>query len=156
MCILHLWFQGNLHTYFYSKRVSKIGPKLQCIGFLLTICISNRKSGLKKIDTVKFFFAYLFHMCIFSIHSSSRHEKRCQMLQRLFWLFQCSKNPRCRDYTTFFSLYKLFIFVLLLVLNGMGSSIGQWLSEQIPIFIPLMAELRQFPTFQKIWTNTFR
>ena len=34
-----------------------------------------------------------FH--IFGIPSSSRHEKRCQMLQTLFWLFQCSKNPRC-------------------------------------------------------------
>ena len=32
-----------------------------------------------------------FH--IFGIPSSSRHEKRCQMLQTLFWLFQCSKNP---------------------------------------------------------------
>ena len=32
---------------------------------------------------------------IFSINSSSKHEKRCQMLQRVFWLFQCSKNPRC-------------------------------------------------------------
>ena len=29
----------------------------------------------------------------FSINLSSRHEKSCQMLQRLFWLFQCSKNP---------------------------------------------------------------
>ena len=34
-----------------------------------------------------------FH--IFGIPSSSRHEKRCQMLQTLFFLFQCSKNPRC-------------------------------------------------------------
>ena len=34
-----------------------------------------------------------FH--IFGIPSSSRHEKRCQMLQTLFWLFQYSKNPRC-------------------------------------------------------------
>ena len=32
----------------------------------------------------------------FGIPSSSRHEKRCQMLQTLFWLFQCSKNPRCK------------------------------------------------------------
>ena len=32
-----------------------------------------------------------FH--IFGIPSSSRHEKRCQMLQTLFLLFQCSKNP---------------------------------------------------------------
>ena len=29
----------------------------------------------------------------FSINSLSRHENRCQMLQKLFWLFQCSKNP---------------------------------------------------------------
>ena len=36
-----------------------------------------------------------FH--IFGIPSSSRHEKRCQMLQTLFWLFQCSKNPRWFD-----------------------------------------------------------
>ena len=34
-----------------------------------------------------------FH--IFGIPSSSRHEKHCQMLQTPFWLFQCSKNPRC-------------------------------------------------------------
>ena len=33
-----------------------------------------------------------FH--IFGIPSSSRHEKRCQMLQTLFCLFQCSKNPQ--------------------------------------------------------------
>ena len=33
-----------------------------------------------------------FH--IFGIPSSSSHEKRCQMLRLLFWLFQCSKNPR--------------------------------------------------------------
>ena len=31
----------------------------------------------------------------FSIDSSSRHEKRCQMLQRLFWLFQCFRNTQC-------------------------------------------------------------
>ena len=37
-------------------------------------------------------------MHFFSIDSSSRHEKRCQMLQRLFWLFQCSKNPLCYPY----------------------------------------------------------
>ena len=28
------------------------------------------------------------------IYSSSRHEKRCRMLQRIFWLFQCSRNQR--------------------------------------------------------------
>ena len=36
-----------------------------------------------------------FFLHIFSIHSSSRTEKRCQMLQTLFLLFQCSKNPQC-------------------------------------------------------------
>ena len=36
-----------------------------------------------------------FH--IFGISSSSRYEKRCQMLETLFWLFQCSKNPRCTN-----------------------------------------------------------
>ena len=44
---------------------------------------------------------------IFSIHSSSRHEKLCQMLQRLFWLFQCSKNPRWTSYKPISSLIKL-------------------------------------------------
>ena len=39
-----------------------------------------------------------FH--IFGIPSSSRHEKRCQMLQTLFWLLQCSKNPRWKNYGT--------------------------------------------------------
>ena len=113
--------------------------------------LKTDKVDLKKRPPWKKIFLHFF-----SIDSSSRHEKHCQMLQRLFWLSQYSKNPRCGDYTTFFSLYKLFTFVLLLVLNGMDSSIGQWLSGQIPIFIPLTAELRQFPTFQQIWTNTFR
>ena len=38
-------------------------------------------------------FAYFF-----SIHSSSRHEKRCRMLQRIFWLFQWSRNQRWQHY----------------------------------------------------------
>ena len=29
---------------------------------------------------------------IFAIHSSSRHEKRCRMLEIIFCLFQCSRN----------------------------------------------------------------
>ena len=36
---------------------------------------------------------------IFSIHTTSRHEKHCQMLETLFWLFQCSKNPRWYVYS---------------------------------------------------------
>ena len=31
----------------------------------------------------------------FVIHSSSRHEKRCRMLERIFCLFQCSRNQQC-------------------------------------------------------------
>ena len=31
------------------------------------------------------------------VHSSSRYEKRCRMLQRHFWLFQCSKNQLCYE-----------------------------------------------------------
>ena len=34
-----------------------------------------------------------FH--IFGIPSSSRHEKRCQILQSLFWVFQYSRNSQC-------------------------------------------------------------
>ena len=32
---------------------------------------------------------------IFAIHLTSRYEKRCRMLQRLFSLFQGSKNQLC-------------------------------------------------------------
>ena len=53
----------------------------------LSMCISKRIKWIKKKATVKnFFFAF------FSIPSSSRHEKRCQMSQRIYCLFQCSKN----------------------------------------------------------------
>ena len=54
--------------------------------------LKTDKVDLKKRPPWKNFF---FHF--FSIDSSSRHEKRCQMLQRLFWLFQCSKNPLCKS-----------------------------------------------------------
>ena len=40
----------------------------------------------------------IFHF--FSIDSSSRHEKSCQILHRLFLLFQCSKNPQCWPFTS--------------------------------------------------------
>ena len=47
----------------------------------------------------------------FSINSSSRHEKCCQMLQRLFWLFQCSKNPLCMSLSLIFMVHILFTTV---------------------------------------------
>ena len=49
---------------------------------------------LKKPPWKNFFFD------IFVIHLSSRYEKRCRMLQRLFSLFQGSKNQLCRCNTT--------------------------------------------------------
>ena len=36
-------------------------------------------------------------MHIFAIPLSSRHKKRCRMLERLYCLFQCSKNQQCGD-----------------------------------------------------------
>ena len=52
--------------------------------------LKTDKVDLKKRPPWKKFFLH-----IFSIHSSSRHEKRCWMLQRILWLFQCSRNQRC-------------------------------------------------------------
>ena len=34
-------------------------------------------------------------LCYFAGNSSSRHEKRCQILQTLFWVFQYSRNSQC-------------------------------------------------------------
>ena len=52
---------------------------------------------LKKPPWKKFFFD------IFVIHLSSRYEKRCRMLQRLFSLFQGSKNQLCPVSAVFWS-----------------------------------------------------
>ena len=52
--------------------------------------LKTDKVDLKKRPPWKIFFLHFF-----SIDSWSRHEKYCQMLQRLFWLFQCSNNPQC-------------------------------------------------------------
>ena len=43
---------------------------------------------LKKPSWFFFFFNF------FAIHSSSIHEKRCQMFVKLFCLFQCSRNQQ--------------------------------------------------------------
>ena len=37
----------------------------------------------------------------FSIPSSSRHEKCCRMSQRIYCLFQCSRNYLCKVYQNF-------------------------------------------------------
>ena len=49
--------------------------------------LKTDKVDLKKKPPRKFFFLHFF-----TIHSSSRHEKCCQMLERIFSLFQCSRN----------------------------------------------------------------
>ena len=36
-----------------------------------------------------------FFLYIYAIHSSSRHEKQCQMLERIFCLFQRYRNIQC-------------------------------------------------------------
>jgi hypothetical protein len=51
----------------------------------------------------EFFFLY-----IFAIHSSSRHEKRCQMSVRLFSLFQGSRNQQCEAMLDRASILKRF------------------------------------------------
>ena len=47
-----------------------------------------------KVDLKKSHYEKKFFLNIFAIHSSSRHEKRCRMLGRIFCLFQCSRNIR--------------------------------------------------------------
>ena len=37
-------------------------------------------------------------------HSSSRHEKHCRMWERIFWLFQCSRNIGCAVIFLFLAL----------------------------------------------------
>ena len=65
--------------------------------------LKTDKVDLKKRPPWKNFFLHFF-----SINSSSRHEKCCQMLQRLFWLFQCSKNPQWL--VTLVKFYSLLFF----------------------------------------------
>ena len=45
-----------------------------------------------KTDKVDFKKHSDFFLHIFSIHSSSRHEKHCRMPERIFCQFQCSRN----------------------------------------------------------------
>ena len=52
--------------------------------------LKTDKVDLKKKPSRKNFFLHFF-----AIYSSSRHEKRCRMLERLFCLFQCSRNQQC-------------------------------------------------------------
>ena len=56
------------------------------------MCISKRIIWIiSKIHRENLFFLH-----IFAIRSSSRHEKHCRMLVRLFCLFQCSRKPQCK------------------------------------------------------------
>ena len=84
--IIHSW---NSQTVMKIKQIRFFN--LQCqsrFKHATHFCPALVKSALKKPPS-KFNF---FHT--FGIPSSSRHEKHRPMLQTLFWLFQCSKNPR--------------------------------------------------------------
>ena len=56
--------------------------------YLLSAPIIEHNAGAKYFQI--FFLNFFLHL--FAIHSSSWHEKRCQMLERIFCLFQCSIN----------------------------------------------------------------
>ena len=59
------------------------------LGYVLMDKQLNGWSGFKRKTPRNFFLHF------FAIHSSSRHGKRCSMLERIFGLFSCSRNIQC-------------------------------------------------------------
>ena len=97
-----------------------------------------------------------FH--IFGIPSSSRHEKCGQMLETLFWLLQCSKNPR-------WLATPKFVTVLLIDISELPHSIVIYLRKKkvlrkilfsylssgvkwIPKFVVVKTPLAGYPKYQ--------
>ena len=116
--------------------------------------LKTDKVDLKKRPPWKKFFLHFF-----SINSSSRHEKRCQMLRRLFWLFQCSKNPLCLA-------SGLVSFFVSEGMEASASSIGDpgkrgilWPPDKINLFRSRLnsrdPKSRLFPPMNPNWENTF-
>jgi hypothetical protein len=68
---------------------------------------------------VKFFFFY-----IFAIHTSSRHEKRCQMSVRLFSLFRGSIYQQCGPQESLAGFQKFFLFWVLMNSFSPQCSVG--------------------------------
>ena len=64
--------------------------------------------------------SWFFFLHIFAIPSSSRHEKCCRMLVRLFWLFQCSRIPQCKPH---WPIGKFLVTVMLHPLIQQGNTI---------------------------------
>ena len=59
------------------------------------MCMSKRIMWIiSKSHREKYIYIY-----IFAIHSSSKHEKYCQMFVRLFCLFQCSRNQQWMNHS---------------------------------------------------------
>ena len=62
------------------------------VGFYRTVHAHLKTDSVDYLKKTLWNFFYIY---IFAFHSSSRHEKRCQMRIRLFSLFQDSKNQQC-------------------------------------------------------------
>ena len=73
---------GGLKIVFF--RASCFGFRVKGVSPLLLPLVSL--NYIKNLLWNDFFFAF------FSFRSSSRHEKRCQILQTLLWVFQYSRN----------------------------------------------------------------
>ena len=83
---------------------------------------------LKKPPWKKIFFY------IFAIHLTSRYEKRCRMLQRLFSLFQGSKNQLCeKNFWNFckFSAFSLEFQKLFSITRTFFFYFGQFFDQKI-------------------------
>ena len=75
-----IWYPIHLSKHQYPKNIFRfIRP--------VHVHLKTDKVDLKKKPPWKKFFLHFF-----SIPSSSRHEKRCRMSQRIYCLFQCSRN----------------------------------------------------------------
>ena len=95
------WLFEIIHIIRFEMHM--VRPDKSFVCFQLQIfCTTHLKTGnvdyLKRPSWKKLLY-------FFAIHSSSRHEKCCQMLQTLFWVFQYSRNTGWAYYLLdFFSI----------------------------------------------------
>ena len=102
--VLNNWSWKQINVSFEAFRVGNQGWRIK--GQMLRYLISYPKNIFRfirpvhvhlktdKVDFKKKPPRFFFFLHFFAIHSSSRHEKCCQMLERVFCLFQCSRNIR--------------------------------------------------------------
>ena len=84
-----IWKKLNSHDGFLSYLQNSTASQFSQSGRTFLPCLSlpsksHRKNSISPI--------------IFGIPSSIRHEKCCQILQTLFWVFQCSRNSQWTTY----------------------------------------------------------